>query len=127
MIYVREDHENEEIYTPLHLIPPTLQGLAQAISEKYHIDETKISALYKRCFKGGVTVKIDDEMLRHYTNQDTFIIEIKQCPDDPNFCTVTLVELNVAIQSNNLYHHNAMQSHQNNKLLFVHMNNDNNN
>lgn len=128
MIYVREDHDNESIYTPLHIIPPTLHGLAQAISEKYPIDETKITAIYKRCLKGGVTVKIDDEMLRHYTNQDTFLIEIKRCADDPTYCTVTLVELNVAIQSNNLYHHISMHPHQqqqNNKLLSL--NHDNNN
>lgn len=62
MIYVRE--RDEDIYTPLHLMPPTLAGLSHAIGEKYNLDESKISAFYKQCTKGGVTVKIDDDMLR---------------------------------------------------------------
>uniref|UniRef100_A0A915EN26 Grh/CP2 DB domain-containing protein n=1 Tax=Ditylenchus dipsaci TaxID=166011 RepID=A0A915EN26_9BILA len=51
MIYVRE--EEEEIYTPLHLVPPSLVGLSHAIGEKYNLDESKISAFYKQCAKGG--------------------------------------------------------------------------
>ncbi|KAI1713924.1 CP2 transcription factor domain-containing protein [Ditylenchus destructor] len=114
MIYVRE--RDEDIYTPLHLMPPTLAGLSHAIGEKYNLDESKISAFYKQCTKGGVTVKIDDDMLRHYTNQDTFIIDIKPRQDDPSLCTVTLAEL---LSSNNthptqMYHPiAALQHHQN--------------
>uniref|UniRef100_A0A1I8BNI9 CP2 domain-containing protein n=1 Tax=Meloidogyne hapla TaxID=6305 RepID=A0A1I8BNI9_MELHA len=57
MIYVRK--ADEDIFTPLHLVPPSLGGLARAISEKYNLDETKIEAFYKHCQKGGITVKID--------------------------------------------------------------------
>lgn len=111
MIYVRE--EDDEIFTPLHLTPPNLLGLSHAICEKYNLDETKIVGIYKRCCPSGslgcdpaktnssnrsVTVKIDDDMVRHYTNQDTFFIEIKPCSDDASYCSITLVEL---ISNNN--------------------------
>lgn len=54
MIYVRK-HE-ESVFTPLHLVPPSLLGLARALAEKYQLDETKIAQVYKQCQK-GVTVK----------------------------------------------------------------------
>uniref|UniRef100_A0A0N5ACF1 Secreted protein n=1 Tax=Syphacia muris TaxID=451379 RepID=A0A0N5ACF1_9BILA len=50
-----------------------------------------VNGLYKQCLK-GVTVKLDDDMIKHYCNEDTFIIEIEQSNDDPSCCTVTLVE-----------------------------------
>ena len=34
--------ENEEIYTPLHLVPPTVPGLARAIETKYNVSATAI-------------------------------------------------------------------------------------
>jgi hypothetical protein len=40
-----------------------------------------------------VTVKVDDTMIKHYCNEDTFLIEIDQAVDDPSCCTITLVEL----------------------------------
>lgn len=54
MIYVRKHDEN--VFTPLHLVPPSLSGLAHALAEKYQLDETKIAQVYKNCQK-GVTVK----------------------------------------------------------------------
>lgn len=94
MIYVRK--ADEDVFTPLHLVPPSLGGLARAISEKYNLDESKIEAFYKQCQK-GITVKIDDDMLRHYSNQDTFLLELKQSElDRHTFYSVTLVELHSA-------------------------------
>jgi transcription factor CP2-like protein len=90
MIYVRKN--DEQIYTPLHLVPPSLTGLAHAIGEKFNIDSDKIKGFFKQCAK-GVTVKIDDDMIKHYCNHDTFIIDIEQAGDDPSCCTVTLCEL----------------------------------
>lgn len=90
MIYVRKN--DEQIYTPLHLVPPSLSGLAHAIGEKFNIDSDKIKGFFKQCAK-DVTVKIDDDMIKHYCNQDTFIIDIDQAGDDPTCCTVTLCEL----------------------------------
>ncbi|KAL3079769.1 hypothetical protein niasHS_014051 [Heterodera schachtii] len=118
MIYVRK--QGEEIFTPLHLVPPSLGGLARAVSEKYNLDESKIEAFYKQCQK-GLTVKIDDDMLRHYTNQDTFQIELKQSElDRHTFYSVTLIELlsvnNTIVHntSNNCHnHHNHPHHHHN--------------
>uniref|UniRef100_A0AC34RND2 Grh/CP2 DB domain-containing protein n=1 Tax=Panagrolaimus sp. JU765 TaxID=591449 RepID=A0AC34RND2_9BILA len=90
MIYVRKN--DEQIFTPLHLVPPSLSGLAHAIADKFNVDPEKIKGFYKQCAK-GVTVKIDDDMIKHYSNQDTFIIEIEQAGDDPSCCTITLVEI----------------------------------
>ncbi|VDK85814.1 unnamed protein product, partial [Onchocerca ochengi] len=90
MLYVRK--RDEQIYTPLHIIPPSLTGLIQAVAEKFGVESEKISGLFKQCTK-GVTVKLDDDMLKHYCNEDTFIIDIEQAQDDPSCCTVTLVEL----------------------------------
>lgn len=91
MIYVKKP--GEPIYTPLHLVPPSLSGLARAVSEKFGIDTSKITELFKRHPKGGVTVRVDDDMVKHYCNQDLFEIELQPIPDDPSFCTVTLVEM----------------------------------
>uniref|UniRef100_A0A915NCC5 Grh/CP2 DB domain-containing protein n=1 Tax=Meloidogyne javanica TaxID=6303 RepID=A0A915NCC5_MELJA len=108
MIYVRK--ADEDVFTPLHLVPPSLGGLARAISEKYNLDETKIEAFYKQCQKGGITVKIDDDMLRHYSNQDTFLIELKQSElDRHTFYAVTLIELLTA--------NNDIPLNKNNKIL----------
>ena len=90
MIYVRKN--DEQIFTPLHLVPPSLSGLAHAVAEKFNVDPDKIKGFYKQCIK-GVTVKIDDDMVKHYCNQDTFIIDMEQAGDDPSCCTVTLIEL----------------------------------
>lgn len=32
-------------------------------------------------------------MLKHYCNEDTFVIQIDQAAEDPSCCTITLVEL----------------------------------
>uniref|UniRef100_T1IHN7 Grh/CP2 DB domain-containing protein n=1 Tax=Strigamia maritima TaxID=126957 RepID=T1IHN7_STRMM len=65
MLYVRR--EEEEVYNALHLVPPSL---------------------------GGITVKMDDEMIRHYCNEDTFIIEVcKVMEGDMDGFDITLTEL----------------------------------
>ncbi|VDL74704.1 unnamed protein product [Nippostrongylus brasiliensis] len=90
MLYVRK--RDDQIYTPLHVIPPSLDGLAQAVAHKFGIDSQKISGLYKRCAK-GVTVKMDDDMLRHYCNEDTFILDVEAAPEDSSCFAATLVEI----------------------------------
>ncbi|CAI4225892.1 unnamed protein product [Auanema sp. JU1783] len=90
MLYVRK--RDEQIYMPLHVVPSNLSGLAQAIANKFSVDADKIHGLYKRCAK-GITVKMDDEMLRHYCNEDTFILEIEPAQDDPTSIAATLVEV----------------------------------
>ncbi|OQR76627.1 protein grainyhead-like, partial [Tropilaelaps mercedesae] len=50
MIYVRQD--KEEIFQPLHIVPPSLTGLTKAIEMKYKVPANKIKNLYKQCKKG---------------------------------------------------------------------------
>ncbi|CAD6186222.1 unnamed protein product [Caenorhabditis auriculariae] len=90
MLYVRKTQE--QIYTPLHVIPPTLAGLAQSIAAKFGVEPEKMSVVYKRCAK-GITVKVDDEMLRHYCNEDTFMIDVEPSAEDPSTYAATLIEV----------------------------------
>merc|ERR1711976_329613 len=73
VVFVRQ--ENEEIYTPLHLAPPTVPGLARAIESKYNVSATAIRYLYRRN-KKGITAKLDDDLLKFYCNEDTFLMQV---------------------------------------------------
>jgi len=73
VVYVRQ--ENEEIFTPLHLVPPTVPGLARAIESKYNVSATAIRYLYRRN-KKGITAKLDDDLLKFYCNEDTFLMQV---------------------------------------------------
>jgi transcription factor CP2-like protein len=73
MIYVRQ--ETEDVYTPLHLVPPTVTGLITAIENKYKINACNIRYLYRKN-KDGIIAKIDDDMLRHYCNEDVFLMQV---------------------------------------------------
>ncbi|CAL4066675.1 unnamed protein product, partial [Meganyctiphanes norvegica] len=84
MLYVRQDGEN--VYTPLHLVPPNTQGLHQAIEQKYKISP---ACIYRKN-KSGIIAKVDDEMLRHYCNEDVFLMEV-QLRDESY--EITLIEL----------------------------------
>ncbi|XP_063982125.1 uncharacterized protein Grh isoform X1 [Diachasmimorpha longicaudata] len=112
MLYVRQ--ESEDVYTPLHVAPPTVQGLLNAIESKYKIASSSINNLYRKNTK-GITAKIDDDMVRYYVDEDLFLLEVSHSPhqehdrnpsnpgspgdpDDPNESTpigydVTLIEL----------------------------------
>ncbi|XP_069681599.1 protein grainyhead isoform X3 [Periplaneta americana] len=89
MLYVRQ--ETEDVYTPLHVVPPTTQGLLNAIENKYKISTSSISNLYRKN-KKGIIAKIDDDMLKYYCNEDLFLLEIKQVEGDDAF-EVTLIEV----------------------------------
>ena len=39
--------ETEDVYTPLHLVPPTVAGLIASIENKYKINATNIRCLYR--------------------------------------------------------------------------------
>lgn len=89
MIYVRQ--ENELVYTPLHLVPPTSMGLLNAIESKYKLQATSVNMLYRKNCK-GIMAKIDDDMLKHYCNEDLFIMEITTSTEDGMY-DITLKEL----------------------------------
>ncbi|XP_040581691.2 protein grainyhead [Lepeophtheirus salmonis] len=73
MIYVRQD--SEDIFTALHVHPPSVFGLIQAISAKYQIDFNNIRHLYRRDLR-GIVVKVDDDMLKYYCDEDAFLMKV---------------------------------------------------
>ncbi|XP_044764885.1 protein grainyhead isoform X3 [Coccinella septempunctata] len=79
MLYVRQ--ENEDVYTPLHVVPPTTQGLLNAIENKYKISASSINNLYRKN-KKGIIAKIDDDMVSYYCNEDLFLLELKAVDED---------------------------------------------
>ncbi|XP_076093814.1 uncharacterized protein LOC143064677 isoform X3 [Mytilus galloprovincialis] len=91
LLYVRE--HNETIYTALMLRTPTLQGLLQAVEEKYKIPAVKVKSTYKRS-KKGILVRLDDNIVRHYSHESTFVIELNQMNDDKDY-EIILSELDV--------------------------------
>ncbi|XP_007561190.1 grainyhead-like protein 1 homolog isoform X2 [Poecilia formosa] len=75
LLYVRK--ESDEVFDALMLKNPTLQGLVEAISEKYDLALDKIGKVYKRC-KKGILVHMDDNIIKHYSNEDTFQITMEE-------------------------------------------------
>ena len=73
-MYVRQ--ETEDVYTPLHLVPPTVHGLITSIENKYKINASNIRFLYRKN-KDGIVAKIDDDMLRLYCNEDVFLMQVR--------------------------------------------------
>ncbi|RVE57268.1 hypothetical protein OJAV_G00214580 [Oryzias javanicus] len=75
LLYVRK--ETEEVFDALMLKNPTLKGLMEAISEKYELPLDKIGKVYKKC-KKGILVHMDDNIIKHYSNEDTFQITMEE-------------------------------------------------
>lgn len=82
LLYVREHHES--VFTALMLRTPTLHGLLKAVEEKYNIPVENIKITYKRS-KKGIIVKMDDNIVRHYSHESTFIIEMNKIGDSQDF------------------------------------------
>ncbi|KAG8225911.1 hypothetical protein J437_LFUL005947 [Ladona fulva] len=134
MLYVRQ--ETDDVYTPLHVVPPSAAGLLNAVStlvrailecvclslrinksavcmfvsvcivkafyipdtiafiieNKYKISTSSISNLYRKN-KKGILAKIDDDMLKYYCNEDSFLLDIKPAADGEDAFDITLTEL----------------------------------
>ncbi|XP_072134624.1 grainyhead-like protein 1 homolog isoform X1 [Mobula birostris] len=75
LLYVRK--ECEEVFDALMLKAPSLKGLMEAISEKYELPFEKIAKVYKKC-KKGILVNMDDNIVKHYSNEDTFQLNIEE-------------------------------------------------
>jgi transcription factor CP2-like protein len=73
MIYVKQD--SELAFTALHLKPPTIQGLILALESKYKINGRSIRHLH-RMNRLGHKVKIDDDMITHYSHQAAFDMQV---------------------------------------------------
>ncbi|XP_056150209.1 grainyhead-like protein 1 homolog [Lampris incognitus] len=75
LLYVRGD--GEEVFDALMLRTPTLSGLLEAVGEKYELPTERIVKVYKRC-KKGILVNMDDNIIRNYSNEDTFHIHMEE-------------------------------------------------
>ncbi|KAL3968894.1 hypothetical protein ACER0C_028851 [Sarotherodon galilaeus] len=75
LLYVRK--ETDEVFDALMLKNPTLKGLVEAISEKYELPYDKVGKVYKKC-KKGILVNMDDNIIKHYSNEDTFQISMEE-------------------------------------------------
>ena len=78
MLYVKQ--ENEDIYSALHVVPPSVNGLVSAISGKYQIEVADIRFLFRKTTK-GILVKMDDDMIKYYCNGDIFIMKVLATED----------------------------------------------
>ncbi|KAK2844116.1 hypothetical protein Q5P01_010775 [Channa striata] len=87
LLYVRK--ECDEVFDALMLRSPTLKALTEAISEKYAVPDDKINKVYQKS-KKGVLVNMDDNIIQHYSNEDTFILAMESSAD--SVC-VTLSEI----------------------------------
>ncbi|XP_056153795.1 grainyhead-like transcription factor 2b [Lampris incognitus] len=87
LLYVRK--ETDEVFDALMLKSPTLRGLMDAISEKYGVPTERIAKVYKKS-KKGILVNMDDNIIEHYSNEDTFILNIESYADAYK---VTLTEI----------------------------------
>lgn len=50
MIYVRKS--DEQIFTPLHLVPPSVESILKSVGDKYNVDKSRITGVYKQSAKG---------------------------------------------------------------------------
>uniref|UniRef100_A0A8D0GT34 Grainyhead like transcription factor 2 n=1 Tax=Sphenodon punctatus TaxID=8508 RepID=A0A8D0GT34_SPHPU len=87
LLYVRK--ETDEVFDALMLKSPTVKGLMEAISEKYGLPVEKIIKLYKKS-KKGILVNMDDNIIEHYSNEDTFILNMESMVEG---LKITLTEI----------------------------------
>uniref|UniRef100_A0A3B3YP89 Grh/CP2 DB domain-containing protein n=1 Tax=Poecilia mexicana TaxID=48701 RepID=A0A3B3YP89_9TELE len=87
LLYVRK--ECDEVFDALMLHAPTLRALMEAISEKYTVPVEKITKVYQKS-KKGVLVNMDNNIIQHYSNEDTFILTLESSADSFH---VTLSEI----------------------------------
>ncbi|XP_076864451.1 grainyhead-like transcription factor 2b [Brachyhypopomus gauderio] len=88
LLYVRK--ESDEVFDALMLRSPTLRGLMDAISEKYGVPVDRIAKIYKKS-KKGILVNMDDNIIEHYSNEDTFTMNIES--HAPDAYKITLTEI----------------------------------
>ncbi|XP_033615618.1 grainyhead-like protein 2 homolog [Fukomys damarensis] len=87
LLYVRK--ETDDVFDALMLKSPTVKGLMDAISEKYGLPVEKITKLYKKS-KKGILVNMDDNIIEHYSNEDTFVLNMESMVEG---FKVTLMEI----------------------------------
>ncbi|XP_051879553.1 grainyhead-like transcription factor 2b isoform X3 [Pristis pectinata] len=87
LLYVRK--ESDEVFDALMLKSPTVKGLMDALSDKYGFPAEKIGKIYKKS-KKGILVNMDDNIIEHYSNEDTFILNIESLGES---LKITLTEI----------------------------------
>ncbi|XP_060232233.1 grainyhead-like protein 2 homolog [Meriones unguiculatus] len=87
LLYVRK--ESDDVFDALMLRSPTVKGLMEALSEKYGLPVEKITKLYKKS-KKGILVNMDDNIIEHYSDEDTFILNMESMVEG---FKITLMEI----------------------------------
>ncbi|KAG8195455.1 hypothetical protein JTE90_002627 [Oedothorax gibbosus] len=87
LLYTRQ--ESEVLFQALHIHPPTVTGLVKGIEKKYNISCANMRNIYKKN-KKGVLIQIDDDVVKHYCNEDMCVIEVTKADED--LCDITLIE-----------------------------------
>jgi len=72
LLYIRET--DSDVYDALMLESPDLAGLTKALCMKYQLSASQIDCIYKKS-KKGIILNMDDIVIKHYANEDTFIIQ----------------------------------------------------
>lgn len=70
-----------------------MPGLIAALESKYKISASNIRYLYRKT-RLGVNAKIDDDMLRFYSNEDVFLMQVMvtESPGGHDLYDITLSE-----------------------------------
>ncbi|XP_053736848.1 grainyhead-like protein 2 homolog isoform X1 [Synchiropus splendidus] len=89
LLYVRK--ECDEVFDALMLHSPTLKALTDAILEKYALPVDLMTKVYQRS-KKGLLVNMDDNIVQHFANEDTFTLSISSSADS---LRVTLSEISM--------------------------------
>uniref|UniRef100_A0AAV2MAU5 Grh/CP2 DB domain-containing protein n=1 Tax=Knipowitschia caucasica TaxID=637954 RepID=A0AAV2MAU5_KNICA len=87
LLYVRK--ECDDVFDALMLRTPTLKALMEALTEKYAVPLDKTIKVFQKS-KKGVLVNMDDNMIQHYSNEDTFILAMEASADSLH---ITLSEI----------------------------------
>uniref|UniRef100_A0A3B4D0H7 Grh/CP2 DB domain-containing protein n=1 Tax=Pygocentrus nattereri TaxID=42514 RepID=A0A3B4D0H7_PYGNA len=73
LLYVRK--ESEEVFDALMLKTPTLKGLVEAVSSSLLVSEHRLTHHYAAT---KILVNMDDNIIKHYSNEDTFQIHMEE-------------------------------------------------
>ncbi|XP_025110819.1 grainyhead-like protein 2 homolog [Pomacea canaliculata] len=88
LLYIKES--SDKAYHAIHLEVPTVDELLKAIGQKFNKPMNKVTNFYKRS-KKGILVRMDDNIIRHYSHEAAFLLEMNPVGPDEQV-EVILVE-----------------------------------
>ncbi|XP_070194105.1 AF4/FMR2 family member lilli-like [Littorina saxatilis] len=88
LLYVKEN--NDKAYHAIHLDVPTVEELLKSIEYKFNRQLGNVTNFYKRS-KKGILVRMDDDIIRHYSHETAFLLEINHADSEEDL-EVVLVE-----------------------------------